>query len=168
MKDELLQAMKDRLHLARSRLHDGARGSCTVDDCPHDAIAKGFCNAHYLRFKRGARLSDPVRALGNKGLCIECGDTVNGKGGWMRCARHFKMARQQTIKDALIDAMGGSCQRCNGVFPSAAFDFHHVGDKDNNPSALISNASVERIAAEIERCVLLCANCHRIEHAREL
>jgi hypothetical protein len=167
MKENLLAAINDRLHAAKTKLHAGCRGTCSVDECPHNALAKGLCNAHYLRAKKGADMGKPVQAFANDG-CMECGEKLNNKGGWMRCAKHFKLARQQTIKDALIDAMGGCCQTCGGVFPSAAYDFHHVGEKDADPSALIANNSVDRIAQEIEKCVLLCANCHRIEHARKL
>ena len=167
MKENLLAAINGHLHAAKTKLHAGCRGTCSVDACPHNALAKGLCNAHYLRAKKGADMGKPVQAFANDG-CVECGKKLNNKGGWMRCAKHFKLARQQTIKDALIDAMGGCCQTCGGVFPSAAYDFHHVGEKDADPSALIANNSVERIAQEIEKCVLLCANCHRIEHARKL
>lgn len=101
-------------------------------------------------------------------VCIDCGDFLNSKGGWMRCSKHFKLARQRTIKEALVDAMGGCCQKCKGVFNLAAYDFHHIGKKEADPSHLIANASVEKIAQEIKKCVLLCANCHRTEHAKEL
>ena len=168
MTGDLKSAITERLHEAKSRLYAGRRGSCLVENCPHDALAKGLCNAHYLRSKTGRSMDRPVKAYANNNGCVECGEKLNSKGGWLRCAKHFKIARQQTIKDALIDAMGGCCQVCGGVFPSAAFDFHHVGKKDADPSFLIANGSVERIAQEIEQCILLCANCHRIEHARKL
>jgi hypothetical protein len=167
MKANLLAAINERINVAKTKLHAGRRGTCSVDECPHDALCKGLCNAHYLRSKKGSHTSNPVQAFAADG-CLECGEKLNGKGGWMRCAKHFRLARQQTIKDALIDAMGGCCQTCGGVFPSAAYDFHHIGKKDAHPSALIANNSVERISQEIEKCVLLCANCHRIEHARKL
>lgn len=168
MKAVLAAAITDAMAKEQTRHTANIRGSCSVDSCPNDAIAKGFCNAHYLRAKLGREMDAPLRAYSGDGGCTDCGAPLNGKGGWLRCSKHFKLARQQTIKDALVDAMGGCCQHCGGVFPSAVFDFHHVGEKEADPSHLISNASVERIAQEIERCTLLCANCHRIEHARKL
>ena len=168
MRPDLLSAIKTRITQTQISLHLGQRGSCSIEGCPHDALAKGMCNAHYIRAKSGRDMRKPVQAYANDSGCIDCGEKLSSKGGWMRCAKHFKLARQQTIKEALIDAMGGCCQQCGGVFPSAVFDFHHVGEKDANPSSLIANGSVERIAEEIDRCVLLCANCHRIKHARKL
>lgn len=167
MKAMLATAISDAMAREQTSHNADIRGSCIADNCPHDAIAKGFCNAHYLRSKLGRDMDAPLRAYSDDSGCIDCGAPLNGKGGWRRCSKHFKLARQQTIKDALVDAMGGCCQHCGGIFPSAVFDFHHTGKKEDNPSKLISNASVDRIAQEIERCILLCANCHRIEHARK-
>jgi hypothetical protein len=42
-------------------------------------------------------------------------------------------------------------------------EFHHLNDKKFNVSAGISaRRSVEIIKKEIEKCEVLCANCHRI------
>jgi len=53
----------------------------------------------------------------------------------------------------------------DGKFPLAAYDFHHTGDKVQDPSTIIANGSVSDIAEEISKCVLLCANCHRVLHS---
>lgn len=168
MSIELVEVVSAAIKKAKANLHGTVRGTCLVENCPHDVVAKGFCNAHYLRSKKGRDMLQPVQAYAGNNGCVDCGKPLDSKGGWMRCVRHFKIARQQTIKDALVDALGGCCSSCGGIFPSAVYDFHHTGAKDADPSALIANGSIERIAKELERCVLLCANCHRIEHAKKL
>lgn len=56
------------------------------------------------------------------------------------------------------------CERCDTVDP-ACLDFHHTGDKTREVSHLISfGHSLSEIRQEIQRCRLLCANCHRVEH----
>lgn len=57
---------------------------------------------------------------------------------------------------------GGKCAICSGVFHFKCYDFHHVdpSKKDANPSEL----SRDKMFEEIKKCVLLCKNCHALEH----
>jgi hypothetical protein len=62
--------------------------------------------------------------------------------------------------------MGGKCTDCGGVFPLACFDFHHLdpSTKDFDPCRGLTKSKA-KLFAELEKCVLLCANCHRIRHS---
>lgn len=54
------------------------------------------------------------------------------------------------------------CFDCGGTFPPECMDFDHVrGEKLSNVSGMLSYA-LPRIAAEMEKCDLVCSNCHRI------
>lgn len=56
------------------------------------------------------------------------------------------------------------CRDC-GINNPVLLDFHHVGVKRVKVSGLISNnRSRSRILEEIGQCVVLCSNCHRLEH----
>ncbi len=58
------------------------------------------------------------------------------------------------------------CQRC-GFSDYRALDFHHPdpGEKDRAVADLASRgAAIAKIKKEIDKCIVLCANCHRIEH----
>lgn len=58
----------------------------------------------------------------------------------------------------------GGCQRCATVHP-ACLDFHHEADKEMRISQMVAfGRSVEEIYEEIQKCIVLCANCHRMEH----
>lgn len=59
-----------------------------------------------------------------------------------------------------------SCEEC-GESHRACLDFHHKGEKEIEVSKLVSryNTSKDRILEEIEKCDVLCANCHRKRHA---
>ena len=62
---------------------------------------------------------------------------------------------------------GGKCQDCSGVFPQYVYDFHHVNnDKDFSPSYALT-MKWDKAEQELKKCVLLCANCHRIRHFKE-
>lgn len=68
-------------------------------------------------------------------------------------------------KEEAVAYLGGKCLDCSGVFPTVAFDFHHEdpSEKEGHPSWFL-NKSGERWKEELAKCVLLCANCHRIRH----
>ena len=61
-----------------------------------------------------------------------------------------------------------NCQRC-GESHQACIDFHHPEEKSKGVTELVSrnNTSKERIKREIEKCMPLCANCHRKEHSQK-
>lgn len=109
-------------------------------------------------------MDGPLNARKRADSCSECGETTGARGAWGLCNKHYKSRRYAVIKDALIEAMGGACSRCAGCFHRSVFDFHHVGEKTDAPSAVLQNGAPAEIAAEMARCVLLCANCHRLEH----
>lgn len=142
--------------------------TCVVESCQAKALAKGMCNAHYIRARRGKDLTTPVQYFNATKTCIECGQPTKGKGGHGRCAAHYKLHKRLTFKQKLIDMLGGKCQMCQGQFHHAAFDFHHNEDKVENISAMFDSKSEAEVLKEVKKCTLLCANCHRIHHARKL
>lgn len=74
-------------------------------------------------------------------------------------------AAHTQIKQQAVDYKGGKCVDCCMVVPLAAFDFHHTGKKDGAISALMGDgAKFEELVQELDKCVLLCANCHRTRH----
>ncbi len=53
------------------------------------------------------------------------------------------------------------CEECGESDPRV-LEFHHVGEKDTEITRLISGGwSIARIQSEIDKCDVLCANCHR-------
>ena len=59
------------------------------------------------------------------------------------------------------------CTLC-GVRDHRVIDFHHFKDKDGLVSKFIYQGySWERVQQEIDKCIPLCSNCHRIHHSEE-
>lgn len=60
------------------------------------------------------------------------------------------------------------CTKCEQNHP-AALDFHHTdpSEKENLVSKLVSNGCFAAAMEEVQKCIVLCANCHRIHHAEE-
>lgn len=58
------------------------------------------------------------------------------------------------------------CSRCSENHP-ATIDFHHVnkGTKDSEIAHFVAEGySINRIREELDKCEVLCANCHRKVH----
>lgn len=72
-------------------------------------------------------------------------------------------ARQRKLWS--IEYLGGCCSKCGGTFHPSIYEFHHVDptNKDQDPSKMMSR-SKQKLQAELDKCILLCANCHRFEH----
>ena len=57
-----------------------------------------------------------------------------------------------------------SCFWC-GFSHARALDFHHIIKKDHNKvHKLAADGSMKKAVEEIKKCIVLCANCHRILH----
>jgi protein-arginine kinase activator protein McsA len=70
------------------------------------------------------------------------------------------------MKTEAIRLKGGKCADCGWNGNIAAFQFHHR-DPSEKRFTISSNPKVswEKYWEEIEKCDLLCANCHMIRHS---
>ena len=78
-------------------------------------------------------------------------------------ARHLKQ------KLRAIAVLGGKCYDCDRSFPEwpDVFDFDHRDSSQKRTE--LSNmlcGSWKKLSAELEKCDLVCANCHRIRTAK--
>jgi hypothetical protein len=75
--------------------------------------------------------------------------------------------RGQRQKQQFVDYKGGKCEKCGYDKFTGALDFHHTdpSKKDFIISKKKSVSFNDCMRAELDKCVLLCANCHRERHA---
>lgn len=86
-----------------------------------------------------------------------------------RKAEHLAtQQRHRRKKRNLWDTLkaGRPCTRCRQEFPPCVLDWHHRDPETKDPIVMNNKLRVSeaRIRAEIEKCDLLCANCHRLLH----
>lgn len=75
--------------------------------------------------------------------------------------------RRKKLRQMAIDLLGGKCSVCGYCRDIKALDFHHLDEstKEFGLSDRGMTRSWAKVKAEVEKCVLLCANCHRELHS---
>jgi len=102
-------------------------------------------------------------------VCLECRTIYNRD--------RYKNNREQYLnkhyenKERIKENLGGkyNCNDCEYTYKtSAPYDIHHIDSKtkDRGISQMITY-SWTKIQEELDKCVLLCACCHRIRHEED-
>lgn len=73
--------------------------------------------------------------------------------------------RRWKTKIELVESKGGKCERCGWSGHPGALQFHHK-DPSSKKFAISGNKLlVKNRWSELDKCELLCACCHSIEHS---
>ena len=75
--------------------------------------------------------------------------------------------RREKVRLMAVEYKGGRCQVCGYERCLEALEFHHLDptQKDFGISHKGYTRSWEKVKEEVDKCILLCANCHREFHA---
>jgi hypothetical protein len=76
-------------------------------------------------------------------------------------------ARTERRWGIILANFGDRCGKCLLTFPREVYDLHHPKGKnsrDSTPSRMIRSATDDDFHKMLTETVLLCANCHRLEH----
>ncbi len=86
-----------------------------------------------------------------------------------RICNEEKRKEQTFLKQKLIFQMhGNTCKVCGYNKCKEALELHHVipSTKEYTVSHLTRNfSSIDKLKVELEKCIMLCSNCHRELHA---
>ena len=114
--------------------------------------------------------------MNNEHNCIVCGAVLQGRQT-LFCSTTCKNKRHQSYKAQksrgltrkleLLQTTGDCCVLCGYNKNLAALTFHHV-DADEKSFKLdmrsLSNRRIKVIRTELEKCILVCQNCHAELH----
>ena len=123
----------------------------------------------YLRRKYDLRASKIIP----KYSCRICGETDPNKFYKTyvyicgKCQNSKNKSLLVSVKLELIEYKGNKCQICGYDKCDSALEFHHLNpkEKDNHISKMIqTRVDIDIIKKEVDKCILVCANCHREIH----
>jgi len=88
------------------------------------------------------------------------------------CFNSYCVQRWIERKIDAIHYKGDKCVDCSTSYPEypyVIFDFHHLDpNKKDMDWTKLRLQSWDKITDELDKCVLLCSNCHRIRHHNEI
>jgi hypothetical protein len=95
-------------------------------------------------------------------------DRKNGASLCKSCFNQYCIQRWIQRKIDAIVYKGSECQDCKIQYPNepyVIFDFHHSNPKEKEFNwNKLRLKSWKTIVKELDKCVLLCSNCHRKRH----
>ena len=168
----------------------GYRGSCKSCRRVYAKDKPWRTKTHYKcvrcgKLKPKAEFVDTTLESGVSLICEDCRPLYRVRGlpsdkprqrrvrGDYRESKRSALLREK-IKGQFLFEMGNKCVDCGLEVgkenPPLCFDFHHIGKKDFNIGGMLLAASrsdkdYDIVKKELEKCVVVCAICHRKRHS---
>jgi predicted HNH restriction endonuclease len=79
-------------------------------------------------------------------------------------AKMSAATKRRALREQAVAYKGGKCNICGYDRCLNAFDFHHLDPLEKDFTISNHMTSWDRIKKEIDKCVLVCSNCHREIH----
>lgn len=155
----------------KSELIAARGGRC--EDCGYDrtfwALEFHHRDAATKEFSLGGFLGSMDRARREADKCfLFCANCHRIRHARSKTDSGHPVVRfRQHIKRRAVAAAGGACKGCALAGPVDALEFHHLDATAKDFALSVDGVprSWARVEAELAKCVLLCANCHRETHA---
>ncbi len=102
--------------------------------------------------------TDPEKA-------VNLGSNRKHKSFCKQCHSEYTIDRFREYKRKAVEYKGGKCQGCEYDKCIGALEFHHRDPNAKDPTwQYMRNRKFENIKKELDKCDLLCSNCHRETH----
>lgn len=117
--------------------------------------------------------ADKRNRYGHKPVCITCYNAKRNaptqRAKHTQYIKEYGALKRAERKQAFVTLAGGCCQRCGYHEFTSALTFHHVdpASKEYAPNKITVLLNTQRGYDELDKCILLCGNCHYAYHAGE-
>jgi len=148
-----------------------SKGICSVDWCNESHAANSYCKKHWTQMYRIGRILEPHEEKHPRwskhptGIC-----SIDGCNNKHYVHDLCKKHHAQKCKQRAVEYKGGRCQICGYAKYFGALEFHHKDPKVKDfvvGSWTHSSNQWEKIKREIDKCILVCSNCHREIHYKQ-
>lgn len=102
--------------------------------------------------------------------CLEIKDRSNFYGKKLQsfckdCAKTIAKERIKGFKDKCLTYKGTKCSKCGYNKCKAALEFHHVdGSEKDFTISNVRTRNFDSVKKELDKCILICSNCHKELH----
>lgn len=125
----------------------------TMSKCCLQTVKKcEICGKDFIPLTRGTK----------RKFCFNCSPSYTSNRG------SNITAIRKSIKKQLIEYKGGKCEKCGYNKSLRALEFHHNNPKEKDfevsNKLSLGNFDMKKYYNEVDKCTLLCANCHAEEH----
>jgi DNA-binding transcriptional MerR regulator len=122
-----------------------------------------------------------TQIIDNKKVCTKCNINKEISEYYFKNKKHKNMHSEcklcfnsriteqfRDLKTQCIEYKGSKCQICDYNKYQGALEFHHLdpNEKDFAISAATSRLLNETMKKELDKCILVCSNCHKEIHAK--
>jgi len=84
------------------------------------------------------------------------------------CIAIKTLKNMQKVKQKCIEYKGGKCCICGYNRYQGALDFHHKDPQTKDLNLSYNKHSFNKVKNELDKCILVCSNCHREIHGNKL
>lgn len=132
-------------------------------------MEKKMCNKCKIEKQVSDFTKNKQKKSGYNYYCKECNKSYQKEHYKANKADYIdkKNNRKKSLKEFVVSIKDvAKCYRCHEG-DIACLDFHHINnnDKDFNIALAVNHGvSIETLKKEIDKCIILCSNCHRKLH----
>jgi len=138
--------------LAKLKIFYQSVYNATEDNNMPDKTVKDICGIH-----------------GEQDFALENYGTKNQRKRCKKCRSEAVQRRREKLKEKAVEYKGSCCEKCGYSKCISALEFHHLdpAQKDFGISAYGHTYAWKKIKLELDKCILICANCHREAHDKK-
>lgn len=109
----------------------------------------------------------PLERGQSRKFCFDCSPSYTREMGKSQNITAIRRA----LKKHLVEYKGGKCEICGYNNCISALQFHHLHPEEKDftiaDNLHLNNFDIKKYYQEVDKCILVCANCHAEIHEKE-